>query len=118
VLLWPVVFFFGAGIVLAVAAVCGAKTDAPPSITAASTIGLIGSPQGQGPLLAAVSLMPPEARDEQLKQQAAADMGKQSAPWLLLGTVVVFGLGCAGLLPVTGRKKGARAAQAGADRAQ
>jgi hypothetical protein len=111
VLLWPVVFFFAAGVVLAVTAVSGAKSNVPPPATAASAVGLIDSPLGQGPLLAAASLFPSEARDEQLMHQAAQSMGEKSAPWLLLGTFLVFGAGCAGLLPWTGRKRQRPAAQ-------
>jgi DNA-directed RNA polymerase subunit RPC12/RpoP len=111
VLLWPVVFFFGAGIVLAVVAVSTVKSDAPPPVAAASTVGLIESPLGQGPLLAAASLLPTEARDEALRKQASKNLGEKAAPWLVLGTVVVFALGCAGLAPFTGSKKGRQPAQ-------
>lgn len=104
VLLWPVVFFVGAAMALNIAATTWVKTDEPPPVVGARTVGLMGSPLGQGPLLAVSSLLPDAARDEPLKQQAAEKMGEKSAPWLLLGTLIVFVLGCVGLLPSTGRK--------------
>ncbi|HVS40560.1 MAG TPA: hypothetical protein VMS17_33700 [Gemmataceae bacterium] len=112
VLLWPIVFFIGAALVLAAVARSTVKTEeAPPPVSAAGTVGLIGSPLGQGPLLVVASVAPPEVRDEAAKQQATKSLAEKAAPWLLLGTVVVFGLGCAGLAPLTGRKKCRRAAQ-------
>jgi hypothetical protein len=103
-LLWPVVFFFGAALVLSIVATSRVKpVDQPVPAVAASTVGLMGSPTGPGPLLAASSLIPAPVMDQQLRQQASAKMGQQSAPWLLLGMLVVFLLGCAGVLPSTGR---------------
>src|SRR5205085_1481339 len=85
-LLWPVVFFFAAGFGLCIVAMSRVKpVDQPPPAAAASTVGLLAAPQGQGPLLTAFSLIPAPVRDQQLKQQAAGKMGGQSAPWLLLG---------------------------------
>jgi DNA-directed RNA polymerase subunit RPC12/RpoP len=104
VLLWPVVFFMGAAIVLNIAATTGVKNDEPPPVMGARTVGLMGSPLGQGPLLAATTLLPDAVRDQPLKQQATENMAAKSAPWLLLGMLIVFILGCVGLLPSTGRK--------------
>jgi hypothetical protein len=105
-LLWPIVFFFAAGFGLTIVAMSRVKSvDPPPPAAAAGTVGLLAAPQGQGPLLAAFSLIPAPVRDQQLKHQATWKMGGQSAPWLLLGMLVVFLLGCAGVLPYTGRLK-------------
>jgi hypothetical protein len=105
-LLWPVVFFFAAALGLSIVAMSQAKkVDQPLPAVAVSTVGLMASPRGQAPLLAASSLVPARAVDQQLKQQAERGMGERSAPWLLLGMLVVFILGCAGLLPNTGRLK-------------
>jgi DNA-directed RNA polymerase subunit RPC12/RpoP len=104
IVLWPIVFFFGAAIALGVVSAFGVKSEeTPPAVVAAQTVGLGGSPLAQGPLLTASSLIPEETKDAQLKHQAAASMGETAAPWLLLGTLAVFVLGCVGLLPYTGR---------------
>ena len=105
VLLWAVVFFFGAAIVLSMVATTGVKPVERRPADEASTVGLLASPLGQGPLLAASSLLPDEGRQDQQRQEAAAKMGERSAPWLLLGTLGVFVLGCVGLLPLTGSGK-------------
>jgi hypothetical protein len=84
--------------------------DQPPPAVAAGTVGLLASPQGQGPLLAASSLIPAPVLDQHLRQRASTKMGEQSAPWLLLGMLVVFLLGCAGVLPCTGRLRARPAA--------
>jgi hypothetical protein len=104
ILLWPFVFFLAAAMVLNIAATTGVKNDEPPPVVGARTIGLLSSPLGQGPLLAAATLLPDALRDEPLKQQATEHLAAQSAPWLLLGMLIVFILGCVGLLPSTGRK--------------
>ena len=104
-LLWPVVFIFGAGLVLGIVAAAGVQPKDRGPAEDASTIGLLGSPFGQGPLLAAASLCPQGAVREQQQLQAAKKLGQQAAPWLLLGTLAVLVLGCVGLLPWTGAKK-------------
>jgi uncharacterized membrane protein len=104
VLLWPVVFFFGAATVVQQVAVNALNHDEPLPLIGASTVGLMGCPQGQGPLLAASSLVPGEARDEQRKQFATAKLADKPVPWILLGSLVAFVLGCVGVLPSTGRK--------------
>jgi hypothetical protein len=78
--------------------------DQSPPVVEAGTVALMAAPQGQGPLLVASSQIPARARDYQLRQQASAKVMEQAAPWLLLGMLVVFVLGCAGLLPCTSRQ--------------
>jgi DNA-directed RNA polymerase subunit RPC12/RpoP len=111
VLLWPVVAFVGAVIVVSMVASVGAKPVERQPTDVASTVGLLASPLGQGPLLAAASLVPDEGVQEQQREAAATKMGERSAPWLLLSTLIVFVLGCVGLLPLTGsgRKRQAEA---------
>jgi hypothetical protein len=55
-------------------------------------------------------LAPGKVRDEQRQQLAAARLTNQSIPWILLGTLLAFVLGSAGLLPPTGAKIRAPAA--------
>ena len=105
VLLWTVVFFIGAAIILSMVATTGVKPVERQPADEASTVGLLASPLGQGPLLAASSLVPLESREDQQREVAATKMGERSAPWLLLGTLTVLVLGCVGLLPLTGSGK-------------
>lgn len=43
--------------------------------------------------------------DPVMQQIAIEEAGKQTAPWLVFGTLAVFLLSCVGLLPFTGRKR-------------
>jgi hypothetical protein len=105
VLLWPVVVFFGAASVIGLVLRAGVEKEPPAEVVGAGTVGLLATPAGQGPLLAASSLLPRHAREEQRIQQAVAKRSEKTAPWLLLGTLAVFILGCLGLMPSTGRKR-------------
>lgn len=69
ILVWPVVFFFGAAIVISMVATFQAGDD------------------------------------KEMQRLANEEMAKKSVLWLLLGTLFVFILGCAGVLPLTGPKK-------------
>jgi uncharacterized membrane protein len=104
VLLWPVVFFCGAATVLGAVLQTPAEETEPAADVPASTIALVGSPLGQGPLISATSLMADKARAQALKEKATAKRGEKMAPWLVLGTLAVFLLGCVGFLPATGGK--------------
>jgi hypothetical protein len=109
VLLWPALFFFGAAIVLgAIMMRAPAEETEPAAVVPASTVALLGSPLGQGPLITATSLMADNARAQALQEKASAKRGEKMAPWLLLGTLAVFVLGCVGFLPCTARAKKVR----------
>ena len=101
-LLWPAVFFFGAALVLGmVTRSTQAKVETPPPIAAANTVALLASPHGQAPLLTVAANVSDQAKEEHLKQQAVEKRAEKSAPWLLLGALVVFVLGCLGWMPST-----------------
>jgi hypothetical protein len=104
VLLWPVVFFCGAATVLGAVLQTTAEETESAAVVPAGTTALVGSPLGQGPLITATSLMADKARAQALKEKAAAKTGEKMAPWLALGTLAVFILGCVGFLPATGGK--------------
>jgi DNA-directed RNA polymerase subunit RPC12/RpoP len=104
VLLWPVVFFCGAATVLGAVLWTPAEETEPAAVVPAGATALVGSPLGQGPLLTATSLVADKARAQALKDKAAAKTGEKVAPWLVLGTLAVFVLGCVGFLPATGGK--------------
>jgi hypothetical protein len=105
VLLWPIVVFFGGALAVGLVWPGRAIPEPPAEVVGAGTVGLIGSPHGQGPLLAATSLIPQHVKDQQRQHQAAQVRGEKTAPWLLLGTLVAFILGCLGLMPSTSRKR-------------
>jgi hypothetical protein len=105
VLLWTGIVLLGMAFTLGLVAERGVKpTDEPLPAAAARTVGLMASPLGHGPLLAAVPVAAAGAQDDLLKQQAVKKAGETSGPWVLLGTLAVFILGCVGLLPCTSRK--------------
>ena len=105
VLLWPVVFLFGAAIVLGMVTQSNqTKVETPPPVAAASTVALLASPHGQAPLLTVAASVSDDAKAEYLKQQAVEKRGEKSAPWLVLGMLVVFALGCLGWMPSTSAK--------------
>ena len=62
--------------------------------------------------------MADKARSQAHKEKAAAKSGEKMAPWLALGTLAVFILGCVGFLPATGGKIKGLTASAEADAAQ
>ena len=103
VLLWPMVFFCAAAVVLGAVLRATAEETEPAAVVPASTVALVGSPLGQGPLITATSLMSDQARAQALKEKEAK-RGEKTAPWLVLGTLAVFILGCVGFLPGTGGK--------------
>ena len=103
VLLWPMVFFCAAAVVLGAVLRATAEETELASVVPASTVALVGSPLGQGPLIMATSLMSDQARAQALKEKEAK-RGEKTAPWLVLGTLAVFIPGCVGFLPGTGGK--------------
>ena len=104
VLLWPVVFFFAGVFAVGLVMGTGEEIAAPPEVVPTATVGLMASPQGQGPLVTASTLLSEQANAEMEKKHAEKKPGEKAAPWLLLGMLIVFVLGCVGLLPSTGRK--------------
>ncbi len=54
--------------------------------------------------LAAVSAGTP-AQDEQVRSQVTGQLATFHVPWILLVSVLLFALGCAGVLPLTGPKR-------------
>jgi hypothetical protein len=104
VLFWPVFFFLGTGVVLAIVAASTVSKQESAAISAASAAGLMGSPLGPRPFLSVAPLITEDDTNNQLRQLASGRMGEKAAPWLLLEMLVVFILGCIGLLPWTGRK--------------
>jgi hypothetical protein len=118
VLLWPVVFFFVAALVLGAVLQTTTEEAELTAVLPASTIALTGSPLDQEPLISATSLMAERATAQALKEKAAAKRGEKMAPWLVLGTFAVFIVGCVGFLPGTGGKLKGLTASANADAAQ
>src|ERR1700733_4858713 len=102
VLVWAIVFFCGAAIGLSALLPSAPLETEPAAFMPACSALLLASPVGDAALITTASLLAEEAAVQELREQAAAKKGEAMAPWLVLGTLAVFILGCVGLMPFTG----------------